>query len=66
VRRRDSSIQADLEFNGVAKRAMQLELLFDGYEDGASVEPDMRLLEALSDEARLSAISLSRNAGFVD
>jgi hypothetical protein len=48
VRRRDSSIQADLEFNGVAKRAMQLELLFDGYEDGASVEPDVRVLEVLS------------------
>jgi hypothetical protein len=48
VRRRDSSSQTDLEFNGVSKRSMQVELLFDGYENGASVEPDVQVLEVLS------------------
>jgi hypothetical protein len=48
ARRLDSSIQTDLEFNGVTKRSMQIELLFDGYESGESVEPDVQVLEALS------------------
>lgn len=48
VRRHDSSSQCDLEFNGVSKRSMQIELLFDGYENGASVEPDVQVLEVLS------------------
>ena len=48
VRRSDLSIQTDLEFNGVTKRSMQIELLFDGYENGESVEPDVQVLEVLS------------------
>jgi len=45
---RDSSIQDDLEFGGVGKRTIQVELLFDGYEKGRSVEPDVVRLELLS------------------
>jgi hypothetical protein len=48
ARRHDSSIQDDLEFNGGTKRSMQVELLFDGYEQGASIEPDVQVLEVLS------------------
>lgn len=44
----DSSTQSDLEFQGVGKRTIQLELLFDGYEKGESVEPDVERLEELS------------------
>lgn len=46
--RTDSSTQSDLEFNGVGERTIQLELLFDGYEKGVSVEPDVERLEELS------------------
>jgi hypothetical protein len=48
TKRPDSSTQSDLEFNGVAKRTMQIELLFDGYEKGESVEPQVERLEQLS------------------
>lgn len=44
----DSSTQDDLEFGGVGKRTIQLELLFDGYEKGRSIEPDVERLELLS------------------
>jgi len=40
--------QADLEFKGAPTRSMTVELLFDGYEEAESVEPDIRLLEELS------------------
>lgn len=45
---RDSSTQDDLEFGGVGKRTTQVELLFDGYEKGRSIEPDVARLELLS------------------
>jgi hypothetical protein len=45
---RDSSTQDDLEFGSVGKRTIQVELLFDGYEKGRSVEPDVARLEVLS------------------
>ena len=45
---RNPSQQADLEFNGAPTRSMTVELLFDGYEQGASVEPAVRRLEQLS------------------
>jgi hypothetical protein len=40
--------QADLEFNGKPARSMTVELLFDAYEEGTSIEPDIKLLEELS------------------
>lgn len=48
TKRGDSSKQWDLEFNGTPKRSMTLELLFDGYEDGESVMPDVARLEEMS------------------
>jgi hypothetical protein len=42
------SLQADLELTGAPTRSMTVELLFDGFEEGMSVEPDVRLLEELS------------------
>jgi hypothetical protein len=47
-KRQDSSKQSDLEFTGTPKRSMSIELLFDGYEGGESVEPDVEKLEQLS------------------
>jgi len=48
--RRDArpSRQADLELTGAPARSMTIELLFDGYEEAMSVEPDVRRLEELS------------------
>lgn len=48
ARRTDRSKQADLEFNGAPKRSMQIELLFDGFELGQTVEADIETLELLS------------------
>jgi len=48
AQRTDSSEQADLEFKSAAMRSMQIELLFDGFELGLSVEPDIEKLEQLS------------------
>jgi len=45
---RKPSEQSDLEFNGAPTRSMTVELLFDGYEQGASVEPAVRRLEQMS------------------
>ncbi len=56
-RREDDSEQSDLEFNGAAIRTMQIELLFDGYEEGESVQPDVDLLE------ELSTVSVPREPG---
>jgi Contractile injection system tube protein len=44
----DSSTPADLEFQSVGERTIQLELLFDGYEKGVSVARDVERLEELS------------------
>jgi hypothetical protein len=48
AKRAEASKQSDLEFTGAAKRTMQLELLFDGYEEGDSVQPDVERLEQMS------------------
>lgn len=48
TKRTDSSKQSDLELTGTPKRTMSVELLFDGYEDGDSVEPDVARLEQMS------------------
>lgn len=37
-----------LEFTGRKSRVLALELLFDGYEEGRSVEPQVQMLERLS------------------
>jgi hypothetical protein len=42
------AVQSDLEFNGAPTRSMTVELLFDGYEKGASVEPAVQRLEKMS------------------
>jgi len=42
------SSQDSHEYKGTPARTMALELLFDGYEDGRSVEPIIDLLEVLS------------------
>ncbi len=42
------SAQDSHEYKGTPARTMALELLFDGYEDGRSVEPIIDLLEVLS------------------
>jgi hypothetical protein len=47
-REANPSLQADLEFTGAPTRSMTVELLFDGFEEGMSVEPDVRILEELS------------------
>lgn len=47
-KRDDKSEQDDLEFKGAAPRSVTIELLFDGYEQSASVEPDVITLEKLS------------------
>jgi hypothetical protein len=44
----DKSQQGDLELTGAPTRSMSIELLFDSFESGGSVEPDVRVLEALS------------------
>lgn len=44
----EKSAQSDLEFQEAPKRSMTVELLFDGYEDGESVEPDIQVLETMS------------------
>jgi hypothetical protein len=46
--RMDPSMQYHLEFLGVGERTIQVELLFDGYEKGISVERDVERLKALS------------------
>jgi len=46
--RGDGSEQDDLEFNTAATRSMTVVLLFDGYESGESVEPDIQALEKMS------------------
>ncbi len=45
---KNPSAQSDLEFTGAPKRSMSIELLFDGYEEGKSIEPDLRRLEEMS------------------
>jgi hypothetical protein len=42
------SEQPDHEFNSAPTRTMSIELLFDGYETGISIEPIVQLLELLS------------------
>lgn len=46
--RTDSSTQDDLTFKGGAPRTISIELLFDGYEENQSVEPDVETLEELA------------------
>ncbi|HWU90342.1 MAG TPA: hypothetical protein VN253_23925 [Kofleriaceae bacterium] len=46
--RQDKSEQSDLEFIQGPPRSMSIELLFDGYEVGESVEPDVIALEELA------------------
>lgn len=48
TQRQDPSQQSDAEFNCAPTRSMQIELLFDGYEKGESVQPDVEQLEKLS------------------
>jgi hypothetical protein len=40
---------ADLEFTGAEPRTMSLELMFDGFETNASVQPQIDMLHQLSD-----------------
>lgn len=44
----EKSTQGDLEYNGAPKRSMSLELLFDGYEEGRSIEGEVAILDTLS------------------
>jgi hypothetical protein len=44
----NSSDQNDLDFDGVGKRTMSIELFFDGFETGRSVQLDVDKLELLS------------------
>ncbi len=44
--KRDDDV-LDLEFTGNPQRTMTLELLFDGYEDHASVEPEIARLQRM-------------------
>lgn len=46
--RQDSSDQSDLEFKAGPPRSITIELLFDGYERGESIEPDVMALEQMS------------------
>ena len=46
--RQDKSAQDDLEFKGSPPRSMSIELLFDGYEIGESVERDIIALEKMA------------------
>src|SRR6185295_10153252 len=45
---KSASKQDSHEFTGAPTRALALELLFDGYEDGTSVEPIVDMLEKMS------------------
>jgi hypothetical protein len=44
----EGSDQSDLEFKGAGPRSMTVEMLFDRYEEGESVEPDILVLEELA------------------
>ena len=55
TKRKDDSKQWDLEFNGTPKRSMTLELLFDGYEEGDSVIPDVARLEEMSSVRKITS-----------
>lgn len=44
----DKSTQNDLNFNGASMRTMTIELFFDGFETGQSVQEDVGKLEQLS------------------
>ncbi len=46
--KRSGKQQSDLEFTGADGRTLTLELLFDGYESGKSVEPIVEQLEELA------------------
>ena len=46
--RQTNSEQHDLDFKGVGKRTMTIELFFDGFESGRSVQGDVETLEKLS------------------
>jgi hypothetical protein len=46
--RQTKSEQHDLDFKGVAMRTMTIELFFDGFESGRSVQDDVETLEELS------------------
>lgn len=46
--RKENSKQADLEFNGAPTRSLTVELLFDGYEAGRSIQGEIAILEELS------------------
>jgi len=45
----DKPRRDDIELNGTPKRSMSIELLFDGFERGASVDGEIAMLEKLSD-----------------
>lgn len=47
-KKQDKSKQDDLEFKGSPPRSMTIELFFDGYEVGESVEPDIIKLEQMA------------------
>lgn len=40
---------ADLEFTGIEPKSMTVELLFDGYEKGESVQPQLAALEEMTE-----------------
>jgi hypothetical protein len=40
--------RSDLEISSPPERTLSIELLFDGYEQGASIEPQVQILEQLS------------------
>jgi hypothetical protein len=59
--RTEQPVQSDVEFNGAPTRSMTIELLFDRYESGRSIEVEVQALEALSSVLEPGSPSPDRN-----